>query len=80
MKIIVDKMPEKPEDCLLSTWNFSCYTCEYGTICDVKECNILRPITDFCAKVILDNLQKTDLYIVCIHSYHGKKINYGLCI
>ncbi len=50
MKIIVDKMPEKPEDCLFSTWNFSCHTCDYGTICDVEGCNVLRPITDFCAK------------------------------
>ena len=59
MKIIVDKMPEKPDDCLFSTWNFSCYTCEYGANCDVKECNILRPISDFSALGLIKGQNNT---------------------
>ena len=50
MKIIVDKMPEKPEDCLFFIRSFSNYACKYGKDCNVKECNILKPIIDFYAK------------------------------
>ena len=37
MRIIVDKMPEQPKDCLFSLWN-----CEYGWRCKLikDSCNL----------------------------------------
>lgn len=72
MKIIVDKMPEKPEDCPFSTWNFSCYTCEYGTTCNVEKCNVLRPITDFCAKGDIGQLTENG-FVCCMYPLVSRK-------
>ena len=39
MKIVVDKVPEKPEDCVFSTCGFSGYYCEltYGYLCSIHN-------------------------------------------
>ena len=51
MKFIVDKMPDKPEECVLSrVVNLTPYPlhylCLFGDICNINNCKVLKPIGD----------------------------------
>ena len=52
MKIIVDKMPDEPKECIFSECtnqlrgNYACNLYP-GRVCDTNRCNSLKPITDY---------------------------------
>ena len=50
MKIIVDEMPKHPFDCPLSKMKNDDWICsKYNSKCNIDMCDLLKPITDFCA-------------------------------
>lgn len=66
MKIIVDEMPKHPFDCPLSKMKNDDWICnKYNSICNIDMCDLLKPITDFCAgeEVYMDSSIKNGLDI-----------------
>ena len=59
MKIIVDKMPEEPKECLFSHQAYSGnYVCKFQgecIVCNIQRCKYLQAITDFHAVEQLGN-------------------------
>lgn len=51
MKVIVDKFPKEPKDCLFSECNrdYGNFVCRLwqGRGCEPSKCSFLKPITDF---------------------------------
>ena len=77
MKIIIDKIPEKPSECLFSaSLNLmhpdDIYVCNYdGQICKVNECECpyLKPISDYIAeKPAIYHTDRTGKNILCLES------------
>lgn len=60
MKIIVDKIPNKPEECILSECtnqlrgNYACNLYK-ERVCEPNRCDFLKPITDYHAVEHMDN-------------------------